>query len=392
MKKTILSLFLAGIFGVAMAQKSEVNTAKNEYAKFELGLQVKTDAAKQLATLNTAKASADKAITNEKTKNDPELWAYRAVIYSALAVTDTTNQANSEAAFKTSSEAIAKAKTLDTKGEQKGRIENAEKNLSVIMQNKGVKAFNSNDFKNAYTSFKYVADVYPSDSTFNMYTAMAANQSQQYDEAIKYFNKTIELNDKNPGVYQELAKVHMLKKDTTAALAAIDKGRAKHPSNLNLIYEELNVYLNRNQADKVLDKIDNAIAKDPKNKNLYYVSGIANETAKKFPEAETAYKKAIEIDPAYFDATYNLGVYYINRGNDFINQANKLPNSKEANAKYNALKGKFDGEIAKAVPLLEKAHEINPKDKNTLVSLSELYVKTNKLDKAAEAKKKLAEL
>lgn len=392
MKKSILSLIMLSFFFVAMAQKSEITAAKNNYALFEIGLQTKASIKKQLETLELAKANTEKAILNEKTKDLPELWAYRGVIYSSIAVTDTVNKSNAEAAFKTAQEAITKAKSLDAKGEFKQQISNAEKNLAIMMQNKGVAAFTRKDYKEAYNSFKFISEVMPTDSLFSMYTAIAANSAQLYDEAIKYYSKTIEINPKNPSLYQELGRIYLIKSDTAAALKVIEAGRTAHPEYMGLVYDELNIYLNKGEASKQIAKIENAIAKDPKNKTLLFVAGVAYSAAKQIDKAEASYKKALELDPNYADAIYNLAIIYIDRGNNYIIEANKLPNNKASEAKYNDLKKKFETELSNAIPLLEKARELNPKDVNTLTTLREVYVKTNKLEKATEVKKALEQL
>jgi len=387
MKKSILSLIMLCFFFVAFAQKSEITAAKNSYALFEVGSQTKSSMKRQLETLELAKASTDKAILNEKSKDIPELWVYRSLIFSSISVTDTVNKANAEMAFKTAQESIIKAKALDTKSEFKAQIESAEKNLAIMMQNKGVAAFGKKDYKEAYNSFKFISDVMPTDTLFSMYTAIAAKNADMFDEAIKYYNKTIELNPKNVNLFQELSRTHMSKKDTAAALKTIEAGRLAHPNNMGLVFDELNIYLNRGEGAKQISKIEGAIAKDPTNKTLYFVSGVAYSANKDFVKAENAYKKALELDANYSDAIYNLAIIYINRGNDYIIEANKLPNTKAAEVKYNALKKNFIDELGKSAPLLEKARELNPKDANTLTTLREVYVKLNKLDKAAEIKK-----
>ncbi len=392
MKKTILSLIMLSFFFVAMAQKGEINNAKNNYALYEVGLQTKSAMTKQLEILGVAKKSADLAIANEKTKDNAELWAYRAIIYSSIAVTDTVNKANSESSFGTAQESIAKAKSLDVTKENKQTIESAEKNLAIMMQNRGVAAFNNKDFKEAYKSFKFISDVMPTDSLFSLYTAIAANSAQMTEEAAKYYRRTIEVNPSNPGLYHELAMVYLTKTDTTNALKVIEEGRVKHPDFLTLIYDELNIYLNRGEASKQIQKIENAIAKDPKNKTLLFVAGIAYSANNQKDKAEDRYKSALEIDPNYTDAIFNLAVIYIDKGNIYINEANKLPNNKASELKYTELKKKFDAEISNALPLLEKARELNPKDASTLTTLREVYVKLNKLDKAAEVKKALDSL
>lgn len=387
MKRIILSLTLLSFFFVAQAQKSELAAAKNNYALFQVSVQTKAPLKKQLETLNLAKTSTDNAILNEKSKDLPELWAYRAIIYSSISLIDTLNKSNSEAAFKTAQEAIVKTKALDAKNEQVKNLEVAENNLTITMQNKGVAAYGKKDFKLAFESFKYIADVMPKDSTFNLYTAITANSAQLYPEAIKYYGRCLEINPKNAVIYQELGRIYLNTKDTTNALKVIEQGRAVSPDNMGLIYDELNIYLVRGQASKQIGKIEAALAKDPKNKTLFFVAGIAYNANKQLDKSEEAYKKALEIDPDYVDAIFNLSVSYINKGNDYINEANKLPNSKASDLKYAQLKNKFSAELTNAIPLLEKARALNPKDVNVLTTLREVYVKLNKLEKASEIKK-----
>lgn len=393
MKRTLLSLLTIAFFtATTFAQKSEITNAKNSYAMYEIGLQTKAESVKQLATLETAKAATDKAIANEKTKENPELWAYRGLILSAITATDTVNKANAETAFKSAQEAIAKAKTVDVKGDNKQIIASAENNLSVMMQNKGLAAFNAKNYKEAYTAFKYIATVLPQDSTFNLYTAIAANNAQLYDEAVVYYNKLLVINPSNPMAYRELGRVYMTKLDTTTALKTFEMGSAKHPNDINLIFDALNIYLNRGQAAQKIGNIENAISKDTTNKTLRFVAGIAYSANKQLDKAEAAYLKAIALDANYQEAYYNLGVLYINKGNDFITAANKLPNTKAGQTKYEALKKSFDAQLAKAEPYLEKALELNPKDVTTMNTLKEIYVKLGKLEKASALKKKIAQM
>jgi tetratricopeptide (TPR) repeat protein len=392
MKKSILSLLMISYFFVAFAQKSEIAAAKQNYALYEIGLSINSPMKKKLETLKLAKESTDKAITNDKTKDNAELWAYRAIIYSSIAVTDTVDMVNAESSFKTAQESLVKAKALDTKNENVKYNESTENNLAIMMQNKGVAAFNKKDYKTAYTSFKFISDVKPQDSLFSMYTAIAANSAQMYDEAVKYYGKTLELNPANKDIYHELATIYLTQKDTTNALKIIETGREKHPDFMTLIYDELNIYLNRGQASKQISKIENAAAKDPQNKTLKFIAGVAYSANNDFVKAEEAYKKSIEIDPNYSDAIYNLAVIHINKGNEFINAANKLPATKASDVKYNDLKKKFEVELNAAMPLLEKARELNPKDLNTLTTLREVYIKLNKMDKAVELKKVLDQM
>lgn len=73
------------------------------------------------------------------------------------------------------------------------------------------------------------------------------------------------------------------------------------------------------------------------------------------------YKQAIEVDPMYFDAYYNMGVMFFNNGVKLSDQAGKEVDDK----KYEAKKNASDEEFKKAIPYMENAYEVNQKTKVT---------------------------
>ena len=62
------------------------------------------------------------------------------------------------------------------------------------------------------------------------------------------------------------------------------------------------------------------------------------------------------------------------------------------NKKYKLLKDQSDVYFNKALPFLESSYSINPKDKNTLLSLKQLYYMKANYKKSDEIKKLLSEL
>ena len=94
----------------AFAQKSELANAKSEYDKFAV---IRTG--KLAATsLNTAKASIDKAAANDKTAQVPQTLALKAAIYSSLA--NDTTQASRDNLVTAAQDAYKKAQDAYAKG------------------------------------------------------------------------------------------------------------------------------------------------------------------------------------------------------------------------------------------------------------------------------------
>ena len=91
------------------------------------------------------------------------------------------------------------------------------------------------------------------------------------------------------------------------------------------------------------------------------------------------YNKAIEANDTYFDAYYNLGALYYNKGVKQIEVANAVPASE--NEKYQEELKKADQWFEKALPYMEKCHELKPDQSLTLESLKNLYYRLKMMDK-----------
>jgi tetratricopeptide (TPR) repeat protein len=391
MKIKFLMLGLLGLISAtAFAQKGELNTAQSEFEKYD-GL--KLQAALALPSLNKAKESIDKAAANQKTANLPQTYAVKANIYGSLAQLDTV-ATTSLPLFTTAEEALKKAKELDTKGENKKLIDNANAVLAQYQLNKGVKEYQAGKYDLAYKSFDFYRTVMPEDTNAILYTGLAALNAKNYPAAITNYNKLVTTKySKVESVYGELAGIYLANKDTTGALKTITDGLAKYPTSADLRRTEIEISLQQGKQKEVLDKILSAISNDPKNKSLYYYAGlvysqVADAAAQKIAKAPTAskvtlqtektqnfqkaadmYKKALEIDPNYFEANLNMGYVIISPAIDSYNAANKLPANQQKAYDAAMANAQFD----QAKPYLLKAVELNPKSPDALNNLLTYY-------------------
>jgi tetratricopeptide (TPR) repeat protein len=392
-----IKLLMAGLLGfvsaTTFAQKGELKTAQTEYEKYE-SLRG-TPLAK--ASLTTAKESIDKAAANEKTAALPQTYALKGAIYSTYANLDTV-ATTSLPLFTTAEESLKKAKELDTKGENKQIIETAYLNLAQYQLTKGVAEYGSGKYDLAYKSFDYYRTILPEDTNAIYYTGLSAANSKNYPAAISNYNKLLTMKfSKVQSLYLDLSSVYLLTADTASALKTVSEGVIKFPSNSELRKREIEISLQTGKEKEVLDKIQTALAADPKNKTLYYYAGltysqtaeaIIKEQAKakdattksklqatkveNYNKAAEMYKKALEIDPNYFEANLNLGYVIINPAIDEYNAANKLPANKQK--EYDAAIAKAKAQFEAAKPYLQKAKDLNPKSIDALTNLRTYYL------------------
>lgn len=372
-KKLIWSFLLAAITTMSAAQNAEVVSAYN-YLKFN--------------ELDKAKASIDKATVDVKTGSQAKTWYYKGMIYQALGESADPKFSVLDAnALSVAAEAFKQSIALDNK---KQYAEESQKRLSIIaarFANKGVTDFKAKEYASALAAFESSLSINPSDTPLVYNCALSAQNAGLKDKSILYFGKLIEMDYKEPEIYRSLASVYKVDKDTTKALEVIGAGLKKYPTYNPLIIDELNIYLARGKSGEVIYKLELAASQDPTNKSLYFALGVANDNLGKKDAAEAAYKKAIEVDAEYFDANYNMGAMFYNQAVETFNKANQLPASKQK--EYDAGIAKSKEQFGKALPYLEKALLIMPKDRNSMISLKEIYARLGDYTKSGEMKKRL---
>lgn len=390
-----ITYLITGILGLVFAtntyaQKSQLNTAKSEFDKYESMRGNKLMAKVASTSFAAAKESIDKAAVHEKTADLPLTFALKGAIYAALAVEDTI-PATSIPNFNIANEALKKAKELDKEGENKDIIHNGYLTLAQIKLNAGVKEYGKGDYDAAYESFNFYREVVPEDTNAIYYTALSASNAKKYDEAIKSYTKLVTTNySGNSRVYSDLSVLYLIKKDTTAALKVIAEGAAKFPNDIALAKREIEIHLQAGKQKEVIGKIENAIKNDPKNKTLYYYAGITYSEIKDLVKAEEMYRKAIVIDPDYFEANLNLGYLLLNPAIDAFNVANKLPTNKQK--EYDDALAKVGVQFEKAKEFVIKAAELKPDSKDALNNLKTYYLGRRDLPNANAVQIKIDDL
>jgi hypothetical protein len=409
-----IKLLITGLLGIvtatAFAQKGELSNAQDAYNKYSTFKAA--GAAIAMPNLVTAKTSIDKAAANDKTSGLAQTFALKGAIYASLAAKDTVT-ATSAPLFTTAEESVKKAKELDTKGEYKNLIDDANRNLAQAKLTEGVGAFKAKKYDLAYNAFDHYRQIFPEDTNALYYTGLAAANSKNYTAAIENYNKLVTTKySENPSIYYDLTSVYLANKDTAGALKSITEGIAKYPANGDLRKRQIEIYLQTGRQQEVLTQIQGAISNDPKNKDLYYYAGLtysqlAEATAKTqtkskdqaekdklqatkadyFDKASGMYKKALEIDPNYFPANLNLGYVLISPAIDTYNAANQLPASKQK--EYDAMVAKSGTQFDLAKPYLLKAVELNPKSVDALINLKTYYMGKKDMANANDTQKKI---
>lgn len=416
MKKILLiALASIGIINVH-GQSSKVVSAHNYLSDFKKS--------KDAESLVKAKEFIDLASNNPDTKDLAKTQVCRGQIYfnifdnnlrlqtekNMTSIADPKKreaeayQNTSAADLDSAYQAFAKAKSVDLKGNYRTEIGDGMASVAVYYNNKAAYDYNGKKFAESFQSFEKAYEIGGYKDTNLLYNcALTAERSEQYDKAKTYYQKMIDGKHGQANAYSMLVNVYLMAKDTVVGMDLLKKARVAYPNDINLLISETNYFLKINNSKEALINLNLAIVAKPTDANLYLVRGniydnLGNpkdnaekdmEKPKDYDEklklAEADYKKAVELKPDYFDAMYNLGVLYNNHGVAITKESDKITD----NAKFAAENLKATDEFSKAMPILEKALEINPKDKGTMIALKQIYARMQMLDKLKIINEKL---
>jgi len=430
MKRISLFLVLIAFVFAASAQTSKRSSVKN-YIKY--------------GEFDNAKKNIEQVVVHAKTKEDPLSWFYRARVYHAIynidsyKKADRATEADQNVAFynKLDANPLPKAiesykkaliycikdakltdydfdKNLDRLKYIKAvqdpntRYNNQEvlgfiyaQYLPVLtntVANQGVTSYQKKDYKGALYLFEQavvLSAIRGTVDTFSVYyAAHSAMKAEELDKSIKYFKEVKDLSigktdEDKAGNYYYLAKAYLAKNDTVHYLKTLKKGRKKYPKSSTLLVEIINYYITAGKSKEAKEMLIVGTKNEPNNKLLYFNLGTIYEKEDSLLKAVEMYNKTIEIDPNYVSGLYNLGALYNNKGLAMVKEADEIPPTQQK--KYDAKLKEASAEFKKALPYLEKVHELDPKDKVTIAALKGIYYTLKDMPKYEEMNKLLKE-
>jgi tetratricopeptide (TPR) repeat protein len=396
MKRTLVLFALIMLVSASFAQMKKDRTSAYNYW-------MKKDLVK-------AKEYIDKAITYPEAATDAKVWYYRGGIYLDIQISP-AKAVLAPDAINVAYEAYSKARTLDTKGEFKADIAARLGAIGGEFFNEGISYFQQNDFDGAMPFFEKAINISNENQTIDTlanygaalcFEKKSVTDPAYLDKAIERYQYLADLRMKEVSVYTSLANLYKDKGNLEKGAQVLNIAKEMFPGNTDIIITEANMYISTNNHAKAISSLMEAKEKEPKNVSVLYAVGVTydlmkNDTSlsdadrsKYFDAAITSYKETIEADPNYFDALFNLGAIYFNKGGEVINEANKLPINETA--KYDKMLADGNNYLNLALPYLEKCETIQPQDKPTLISLKEIYTRLKMTEKLAAVNDKLSTL
>jgi len=385
MRKLSFILVMLMCVSTVFAQKSKVTGAQNYLNS---------------GKLDKAKEAIDEGIQHEKCVAYAKAYlvkgkVYQGIFESPLPAYKELSKTPLDIAY----DAYMKALELDEKGKMKKPVKAQMTNMIPNYTNEAVNLYNKSDYAGALAAFERVLEIEAMDmfkdnpviDTAVIFNAgMAAQKSENFEKAIKYYRLSVEHNYGGAKSYAQLSSALKKAGNEEESIKYLHKGFELFPNDAWMLVELINFYMLGGEPQKAADYLDKAIALDPTNGSFYRAKGTLYEKTEEFAKAEEMYTKALELTPDDFTSQHNIGLLKLNAVSVKHKEVNEIMDAK----KYNeAIKGIYI-EYEKVIPYFTKALEMKPDEKNSMMILKELYFKLRNekeeyLEKYNEIKSKL---
>ena len=380
MKRLLAVIIFTSGMGWAFAQKNNVQSAANSF-KYE--------------EYSEGKKYIDLAAKHPKTANSPKMWYYRGRIYLAIYGQDGSTL---------DPDAIAKSVTSLMTCLDVDKTEMHTDSAQIYLINAAIKCFiegvnkyKAKDYAKSselyslvlktldYDEKKNLARNNVSEKTIYLNLYYAASGAEDKARSKEYLEKLIELNYNDPDIYRFMCQLLLEEKDTAGGLSYIEKGRERFYDDRDLIIEQVNLSIKMGKSDELLKRMSEDIEYDAGNSTLYLVRGILYEKKGDQEAAKKDYLEALELNPGYFVAAFNLGAMCYDAGAEILTAAKDILD----NAKYAKEKEKAMALFKEGIPHLEAALEIDPTDDAAAQRLVRMYARTGDTDKYNALKAKM---
>jgi tetratricopeptide (TPR) repeat protein len=364
------------------------------------------------AQFNFVKANAHLALANKNEDTDANLSAAAKAFQDLLAIEKASGKSKFSAQASTSiidiKYKLINSAIADSKVEKHAvgakKLYDAyllDKKDTINLYYSASTFVNAKEYEKAYNAYEELKKLNYSGKGTNFYAANKVNGEEQLfstakerDQMIKLGThekpRTEEIPSKRGEIYKNMALILVQNGKVAEAKKAVAEARAANPEDKSLILTEANLYLDTKDYDTYKKLITEVLAQSPNDADLVFNLGVISYNAKNFAEAETYYKKAIEIKPDYVNAYLNLAILKLDGDKKLFEEIQKLGNSEKDNKRYEVLKKQREAVFSSALPYLEKAAELdssNEEVKNTLLSVYRALEMTEKA-KALKARMK----
>ena len=176
------------------------------------------------------------------------------------------------------------------------------------------------------------------------------NRKTAMERAEHHFSKT----KMQAEVHQLLGQLSLDGKEFDKGIQHLRRAIGIKPELISAYFLIANAYIAQNKIDQAIDEYQKIVEKTPSDPAAYTILGILNNQKQLYAKANQHYESALKINPSFVAAANNLAWNY----------------------------AEYGGNLDLALPLAEKAREMNPDSPEILDTLGWIYYKRGLFDNA----------
>ena len=195
----------------------------------------------------------------------------------------------------------------------------------------GVSYFNLGKYSNAVANYNISISLNPKNSEAYNNKGLCLKKMGDFEGALENYKLALNINPNFLDVYNNIGNLYYELKSFKDAEKIWSDGLKVSPNNIVLL-RNLGTLLFEKKGENSLakKKFEKILALSPEKSFALNYLGMIYKSEGKFDEAERYFKNAIEVDPYYSEAYYNLSyLKKFNKQNYFLRKLEKLYSSKQ---------------------------------------------------------------
>jgi len=237
----------------------------------------------------------------------------------------------------------------------------------------------------ALENFQKAIALEPNSEEYLLTTAELYARQGKHPEAFEVLQRTYKLDSTSPQVLRPLIlEASFSGKSADVQDAAEQLAKSDEPQDL---FVAASVFLKNVRQDEAVPLLEKYVEKVPNNATAWVGLGVGYEDLKRFADAQKAFERALQADPKFVDAEYQLGILTSVNGNSggsiqhFEHAIQINPDHAPSLEKLGGLYLQA-GEFEKARDVLLKSEALDPHNRQVEYGLALVYGKLGNREEA----------
>ncbi len=242
------------------------------------------------------------------------------------------------------------------------------------------------DYQKAVIYVETAKEKYPTDKKILMADIMIYFQYGDYDAAMEKLEAYLKLFSDDKKAINLVFKIqYEINKDPVSALKTLEKAQKFFPDDQEYVKKEVNIYIETGQMEAAEEKFNKLIELNPFEAKHYYNLSLILYNKGDYQQSVELASKAVELDPDFLEAIFNVGTFFYHKALQYNEQLNKMtPYQYTYNGQGRDIELTAKSFFEAAKPYFERAVELNTNELGAFENLNTINALLANIEKNQE--------